>query len=101
MVSIETIRALHFVPASRSELFTKAAASGADAIILDLEDAVAPEDKKSTRAALRRHCHVKSTIFCAGLLSGNEQHIPRAPPFSADNNPRGSLALLSFSAEFS
>lgn len=39
-----------FVPASRPERFAKAAASGADAIILDLEDAVAPADKDAARA---------------------------------------------------
>lgn len=40
-----------FVPASRPERFAKAASSGADAVILDLEDAVRPEDKPSARAA--------------------------------------------------
>ena len=42
-----------FVPADRPERFEKAAASGADAIILDLEDAVAPKRKDAARAALR------------------------------------------------
>ncbi len=41
-----------FVPASRSDRFAKAAASGADAVILDLEDAVAAADKDTARAAL-------------------------------------------------
>lgn len=40
-----------FVPASRPELFPKAAASHADALSFDLEDAVAAED----RPAARRH----------------------------------------------
>jgi citrate lyase subunit beta/citryl-CoA lyase len=40
-----TARSLLFVPGNRPERFTKAAASGADAIIIDLEDAVAPIDK--------------------------------------------------------
>ncbi|AXC48806.1 CoA ester lyase [Paracoccus suum] len=47
------IRAPLFVPADRPERFAKAAASGADAIILDLEDAVAPDSKDAARAALR------------------------------------------------
>lgn len=42
-----------FVPANRPERFEKAAASGADAIILDLEDAVAADAKVEARAALR------------------------------------------------
>ncbi|QOG08819.1 CoA ester lyase [Aureimonas sp. OT7] len=42
-----------FVPGNRPERFEKAAASGADAIIIDLEDAVAADDKEAARAALR------------------------------------------------
>ena len=42
-----------FVPGNRPERFGKAAASGADAIIIDLEDAVAAADKDAARAALR------------------------------------------------
>lgn len=47
-----TIRAPLFVPANRPERFAKAAASGADAVILDLEDAVATDAKDAARAAL-------------------------------------------------
>lgn len=35
-----------FVPGDRPERFAKAAASGADVVVLDLEDAVAPEHKR-------------------------------------------------------
>ncbi len=45
-------RAYLFVPADRPERFSKARASGADAVIVDLEDAVAPEAKASARDAL-------------------------------------------------
>ena len=45
-------RAYLFVPADRPERFAKARASGADAVIVDLEDAVAPEAKASARDAL-------------------------------------------------
>ena len=41
-----------FVPATRPERFDKALAAGADRVIIDLEDAVAPDDKNSARAAL-------------------------------------------------
>ncbi len=37
------------VPGSRSELFEKAAGGGADIVFLDLEDAVAPDDKPQAR----------------------------------------------------
>lgn len=41
-----------FVPGNRPERFDKAAASGADAIILDLEDSVPPDEKSAARAAV-------------------------------------------------
>ncbi|MDX3886377.1 MAG: CoA ester lyase [Sphingomonas sp.] len=46
------LRSLLFVPADRPERFAKAAASGADALILDLEDSVATERKAAARAAI-------------------------------------------------
>jgi citrate lyase subunit beta/citryl-CoA lyase len=47
-----TMRSLLFVPGDRPERFPKAAASGADALILDLEDSVSPENKPAARAAI-------------------------------------------------
>lgn len=41
-----------FVPGNRPERFSKAVASGADRVILDLEDAVAPDDKAMARQAI-------------------------------------------------
>ncbi|NMM07622.1 CoA ester lyase [Polaromonas sp.] len=41
-----------FVPGNRPERFAKALAAGADRIIIDLEDAVAPADKAAARAAI-------------------------------------------------
>jgi citrate lyase beta subunit len=41
---------LLFVPGDRPERFDKAAASGADVVLCDLEDAVAPEHKAEARA---------------------------------------------------
>lgn len=45
-------RAWLFVPGHRPERFDKALASGADRVIVDLEDAVAPADKAAARGAL-------------------------------------------------
>ena len=45
-------RSLLFVPAHRADRYSKALASGADTIIIDLEDAVAPNAKDAARAAL-------------------------------------------------
>ena len=44
-----------FVPATRIDRVAKAFASGADAVIVDLEDAVAPEDKADARKALQQY----------------------------------------------
>lgn len=43
-------RSLLFVPGDRPERFDKAVATGADAVIIDLEDAVAPDAKEAARA---------------------------------------------------
>lgn len=48
-----TPRSYLFVPGDRPERFDKALASGAHAVILDLEDAVLPERKDVARAALQ------------------------------------------------
>jgi citrate lyase subunit beta / citryl-CoA lyase len=52
-------RSYLFVPGNRPERFAKAVASGAGAVILDLEDAVPPEGKSAAREAvcqwLRQH----------------------------------------------
>ncbi len=47
-------RSFLFVPANRPERFAKALGSGADAVILDLEDAIAPTEKATARNALAR-----------------------------------------------
>ena len=46
------LRSLLFVPGDRPERFAKAAASGADAIILDLEDSVSLANKDAARHAV-------------------------------------------------
>jgi citrate lyase subunit beta/citryl-CoA lyase len=46
------LRSLLFVPGDRPDRMEKALASGADALILDLEDSVTPERKAEARAAV-------------------------------------------------
>ena len=46
------MRSMLFVPGDRPERFAKAAASGADAVILDLEDAVLPERRPYARGEI-------------------------------------------------
>ena len=45
-------RSYLFVPGNRPDRYAKAIAAGADAVIVDLEDAVPPADKPAARAAL-------------------------------------------------
>ena len=45
-------RSFLFVPANRPDRFAKALASGADAVIIDLEDAVSPAEKTAARGQL-------------------------------------------------
>ncbi|MFC0529092.1 HpcH/HpaI aldolase/citrate lyase family protein [Phytohabitans kaempferiae] len=53
-MTVDDARSLLFVPADRPDRFGKAVGSGADLVILDLEDAVLPERKGDGRAAVER-----------------------------------------------
>lgn len=53
-VSVTIARSLLFVPGDRSDRFDKAAASGADLVVCDLEDAVAPQTKLLARQGVVR-----------------------------------------------
>jgi citrate lyase beta subunit len=55
MPDLSHCRALLFTPGNRPERFAKAAATGADGLILDLEDAVAAPAKDDARATVVAH----------------------------------------------
>lgn len=61
-----TFKSLLFVPGARPERFDKAVASGADTIIIDLEDAVLPEAKAEARAAALGWLAHRTDV-CAGV----------------------------------
>lgn len=52
-MTVALARSYLFVPGNRPERFAKACASGADAVIIDLEDAVPPAERADARAAVR------------------------------------------------
>jgi citrate lyase subunit beta/citryl-CoA lyase len=52
MTTTSSARSYLFVPGDRPERFAKALASGADRVIIDLEDAVLPERKDAARSAI-------------------------------------------------
>jgi citrate lyase subunit beta/citryl-CoA lyase len=55
------LRSLLFVPGDRPDRMAKAVASGADAVILDLEDSVAPEAKGEARRGVAAFLHANAT----------------------------------------
>lgn len=76
MVSHRALRSLLFVPGTRTNLLPKAIATGADAIVLDLEDSVPPAQKEEART----------------LVSAELAKSPERLTFLRINNPRfGSL----------
>lgn len=56
-------RSYLFVPANRPERIAKALAAGADAVIVDLEDAVPPAEKDAARQALIEHLTPEQPVF--------------------------------------
>lgn len=62
--ALNDARTLLFVPGLRSERFDKALRSGADAVIVDLEDSVAPDQKAAAREAIAA---VWTTLLAAGV----------------------------------
>ena len=69
--ALASARSFLFVPANRPERFAKAAASGADAVILDLEDSVPLQAKAEARAAIRQHWGVLQGSPCAVVIRIN------------------------------
>jgi len=67
-----------FVPGDRPDRYAKAVASGADVVIIDLEDAVAPPDKKGARES------VINTLTDDDLRTLVRINDPRSPDGHAD-----------------
>lgn len=65
------IRSWLFTPATRPDRIDKAAASGADVSIIDLEDSVAPADKAEARRAAIAHLTQPAAGSCARALRIN------------------------------
>ncbi len=65
-----------FVPGNRPERFAKAIASGAGAVIIDLEDAVAPSDKAAARDAIAEFCAADRGRAASLLVRINDAATP-------------------------
>lgn len=70
-----------FVPADRPERYAKAFDAGADAVIVDLEDAVAPGAKDAAREAFIDWCRARADVPSNLLLRINDV---ASPAFEAD-----------------
>lgn len=69
-------RSALFVPATRVERIPKALASGADAVIVDLEDAVAEADKSSARSNLDTFLHGQPDVAIhVRINASTSQHV--------------------------
>lgn len=73
---LHTVRCLLFVPGDRADRFAKAEASGADAAILDLEDAVAPERKDAARDAVIAHLRADGATAALRMVRVNPPATP-------------------------
>lgn len=71
------LRSVLFVPANAPEKHDRAFGSGADAVILDLEDAVAPAAKDSARAILCESLAVERSSFSLALVRINSPLAPQ------------------------
>jgi citrate lyase subunit beta/citryl-CoA lyase len=65
-------RSYLFVPGNRPDRFAKACAAGADAVVLDLEDSVAPGDKLKARAAVAEWLTATKSVMLRVNTSDSE-----------------------------
>ena len=68
MIDLNLVRSLLFTPGSRPERFAKAAATAADGLLIDLEDAVGPADKAGARATVMDWLRHREGVARAGFL---------------------------------
>lgn len=89
-----------FVPGDRPERFEKALASGADAVVLDLEDAVADNAKAPAREAIARWCGAATEAARSHIVVRiNDLRTPEAADDLAMLRDSGIAALMLPKAE--
>lgn len=71
-MSSEVARSYLYVPGNRPDRFDKACAAGADAVIVDLEDAVPPAEKDAARAALASWLSPDKAVLVRVNAAGSE-----------------------------
>lgn len=71
---IETAQTFLFVPANRPDRYAKAVAAGADVVVLDLEDAVAPAEKHDARRNVQSWLDAGNTAMVRINAVGTRWH---------------------------
>ncbi|MCY1208849.1 Citrate lyase subunit beta-like protein [compost metagenome] len=73
---LDKLRSALFVPGDRPERFAKALASGADTVIVDLEDAVQASSKAQARNHLRTFldAHPDASVWVRVNMAGHPEH---------------------------
>ncbi len=65
-------RSYLFVPGNRPDRFSKAYAASADAVIIDLEDAIPPDEKVAARDSVRKWLSPAHPVFIRVNSAGSE-----------------------------
>mgnify|MGYP002623130433 CR=1 FL=1 len=86
------MRSFLFIPADSEKKLSKAASCGADAIILDLEDSVAPDDKEQARVKKEIGADDAEFVVDPAILGGL---VLRAGDRVIDGSVRSGLTELS------
>lgn len=87
-------RSFLFVPANRPERFVKAIGSGADAVILDLEDSVPLQDKDAARQTVRQALPTLPAQSCVVVRINSPQTALGLQDVQALAGVRGLAALM-------
>lgn len=83
-----------FTPAMRPDRFAKAEETGADVLLLDLEDAVAPGDKEQARATALAYLAARGSTYCALRINSLRTQAGSADLHALLQGPAGPDAVI-------
>jgi len=86
------MRSLLFVPGNSAKMMAKAAASGADVIVFDLEDAVHPDSKPAARPLVAAALTNSAGVAPARYVRAAQRDLTRIIPVCTETPGRHALA---------
>jgi len=86
------MRSLLFVPGNSAKMMAKAAASGADVIVFDLEDAVHPDSKLAARSLVAAALANSAGVAAARYVRAAQRDLTRIIPVCTETPGRHALA---------